>query len=75
MVPPHLKHRMNVNREAALLPPKESLQSSRETTSDHPQDLAVIPYDAVKAGEKDAGKASANNTETESHNLKVMFLC
>ncbi|KAI6899281.1 hypothetical protein KC318_g1246 [Hortaea werneckii] len=70
MVPPHLKHRMNVNREAAPLPPKESLQSSRETTSDHPQDLAVLPYDAVKAGEKDAGKTSANNTETESHNLK-----
>ncbi|KAI6835571.1 hypothetical protein KC340_g5317 [Hortaea werneckii] len=70
MVPPHLKHRMNVNREAAPPPPKKSLQSSRETTSDHPQDLAVIPYDAVKAGEKDAGKASANTPETESQNLK-----
>ncbi|KAI7277270.1 hypothetical protein KC345_g6716 [Hortaea werneckii] len=80
MVPPHLKHRMNVNREAAQPPPQESLQSSRETRLDHPQDLAVIPYDAVNAGgkvagekdasEKDAGKTSANTTETEPHKLK-----
>ncbi|GAB1737545.1 hypothetical protein NU219Hw_g1855t1 [Hortaea werneckii] len=70
MVPPHLKHRMNVNREAAAPQPKESLQSSRETTSDHQRDLAVIPFDAIKAGKKDAGKASASTTETESHNFK-----
>ncbi|KAI7136321.1 hypothetical protein KC343_g16689, partial [Hortaea werneckii] len=75
MVPPHLKHRMNVNREAAQSPPKESLQSSGETTSDHPQDLAVIPNDAVKAGEKDAdekdtGKTLAGTTKTESYKLK-----
>ncbi|KAI7136240.1 hypothetical protein KC343_g18333, partial [Hortaea werneckii] len=79
MVPPHLKHRMNVNREAAQSPPKESSQSSRETTSDHPQDLAVVPYDAVKAGEKDAdekdaGKTFASTKETEPHELKVTFI-
>ncbi|KAI6863496.1 hypothetical protein KC338_g2277 [Hortaea werneckii] len=89
MVPPHLKHRMNVNREAAQSPPKESSQSSRETTSDHPQDLAVVPYDAVKAGEKDAGekdagekdadekdagKTFASTKQTEPHELKVTFI-
>ncbi|KAI7159737.1 hypothetical protein KC349_g3925 [Hortaea werneckii] len=70
MVPPHLKHRMNVNREAAPPPPKEPLQSSRETTSDYPQDLAVITYDAVKADKKDAGKAFASTADTEPHNSK-----
>ncbi|KAI7212365.1 hypothetical protein KC333_g7157 [Hortaea werneckii] len=73
MVPPHLKHRMNANREVAPPPPKESLLSSRETTSDHPQDLAVIPYDAVKANEKDAGKAFASTAETEPHKPKPTF--
>ncbi|KAI7505663.1 hypothetical protein KC367_g506 [Hortaea werneckii] len=75
MVPPHLKHRINVSREAAQSPPKESLQNSREPTSNHPQDLAVIRYDAVKAGEKDAdekdaGKAFSSTTETELYKLK-----
>ncbi|GAB1727078.1 hypothetical protein NU195Hw_g3931t1 [Hortaea werneckii] len=65
MVPPHLKHRMNANREAAQSPPKESLQSSRDTTSDHPQDLAVVPYDAVKAGEKDAGEKDAGEKDAD----------
>ncbi|KAI7370254.1 hypothetical protein KC354_g1380 [Hortaea werneckii] len=75
MVPPHLKHRINVSREEAQSPPKESLQNSREPTSNHPQDLAVIRYDAVKAGEKDAdekdaGKAFSSTTETEPYKLK-----
>ncbi|KAI6887238.1 hypothetical protein KC360_g1632 [Hortaea werneckii] len=78
MVPPHLKHRMNVSREAAQSPPKESLQHSREPTSDYPQDLAVIRYDAVKAGKKDAdekvaGKtfsSTTSTTETEPNKLK-----